>query len=194
MNNEKVGQLIRTLRKEKHMTQLALARKLNISDKTVSKWERGRGAPELSLIEPLSQVFQVDPQSLISGELPRNEISGGNMKKMKYYICPDCGNLITALADAEITCCGRKLAPAEPVKAYPEEKLSVELIDTDYFVSTDHPMTKEHYITFVALQTGDTLVLKKQYPEWDLQVRIPRIARGKLIWCCNRHGLFYQYV
>ena len=55
-------------------------------------------------------------------------------------------------------------------------------------------MLKEHYISFVALLTGDTLTLKKQYPEWDLQVRIPGRTHGKLLWYCTEHGLFYQLV
>ncbi|WP_415930955.1 hypothetical protein [Zhenpiania hominis] len=55
-------------------------------------------------------------------------------------------------------------------------------------------MTKEHYITFVALLTGDGMMIRKQYPEWDLQVRIPAFGHGKLLWYCSKHGLFYQNV
>ena len=70
----------------------------------------------------------------------------------------------------------------------------MELIDNEYYISSDHEMTKQHYITFAALLTGDSLIMKKQYPEWDLQVRIPRTAHGKLVWYCNQHGLFYQLI
>ena len=55
-------------------------------------------------------------------------------------------------------------------------------------------MTKEHHIMFVALLTGDSMVLRRQYPEWNLQTRLPRTAHGKLLWYCNNHGLFYQLV
>lgn len=55
-------------------------------------------------------------------------------------------------------------------------------------------MTREHYISFVALISDDTIMLRKQYPEWDLQVRIPVFAHGRLVWYCTRHGLFYQDV
>ena len=116
------------------------------------------------------------------------------MKKMKFHICPDCENLVTSLADAAVTCCGRKLEPITPVKATEEESLSVQIIEHDFFVSSEHEMTKEHYITFVALMTADTILLKKQYPQWDLQVRIPIISHGKLIWHCSKHGLFWQNV
>ena len=194
MDNRKVGELIRWLRKESHMTQLQLAEKLHVSDKAVSKWERGMGCPEVSLITELSRIFEVDMQDLLSGELNRNELLGGNMKKMNFYVCPHCGNLVTSMIDTSVTCCGKKLKAITPVKATEEEKLSVQIIENDYFISSEHEMTREHYITFVGLMTSDTVMLKKQYPEWGLQVRIPVFAHGRLLWYCNRHGLYYQEV
>lgn len=194
MNNIKVGELIRRLRKENHMTQQKLAEKLHVSDKAVSKWERGLGCPEISLITELSRIFEVDMQNLLSGELNRNELLGGNMKKMKFYVCPTCGNLVASMIETSVTCCGRKLKAITPVKATEEEKLSVQIIENDFFISSEHEMTRDHYITFVGLMTSDTVMLKKQYPEWNLQLRIPVFAHGWLLWYCNKHGLFYQEV
>ena len=194
MDNAKIGALIRRLRKEKKMTQLQLALKLHISDKTVSKWERGLGCPDVSLIRQLSGIFEVDIQNLLAGELSPNGVLGGNLKRIKFYVCPNCGNLVYALTDVSITCCGKKMKPITPVKASEEEKLSVQVFENDFFVSSQHEMTREHYISFVALLTSDTIMLKKQYPEWNLQVRIPVFAHGRLIWYCNKHGLFYQEV
>ena len=181
-------------RNERNMTQLQLAEILHISDKTVSKWERGQGCPDISLLVDLSCVLGVDMEKLLSGRLEANEERGGNMKKLNFYVCPECGNVITTMTEAGISCCGKKLQPLEAVKAPDEERLLVENIENDYYISSDHPMLKEHYISFVALLTGDTLTLKKQYPEWDLQVRIPGRTHGKLIWYCTEHGLFYQLV
>ncbi|MBQ7017037.1 MAG: helix-turn-helix domain-containing protein [Firmicutes bacterium] len=194
MDNAKIGALIRRLRKEKQMTQLQLAMQLHISDKTVSKWERGLGCPDVSLIGQLSGIFEVDIQNLLAGELSPNGVLGGNLKRIKFYVCPNCGNLVYALTDVSITCCGKKMKPITPVKASEEEKLSVQVFENDFFVSSQHEMTREHYISFVALLTSDTIMLKKQYPEWNLQVRIPVFAHGRLIWYCNKHGLFYQEV
>lgn len=194
MDNVKMGELIRKLRKADNMTQRQLAEKLHVSDKAVSKWERGMGSPEVSLIGEISRIFQVDMQNLISGELHQNGLSGGNLKQMKFYVCPDCGNLIMSVSGASVTCCGRKRNAINQAKATEEEKLNVEIIENDYFVSSIHEMTREHYITFVALVTSDTVFLKKQYPQWDLQVRIPRFAHGRLLWHCSKHGLFYQEV
>ena len=194
MDCSKIGQLIRRLRTEQHMTQLQLAARLHVSDKAVSKWERGAGCPDVSLLPLLSDSLGVPLDDLLSGEVDANDATGGNMKKLKFYLCPQCGNLITSTADAAVSCCGKKLQPTAPRKAEPSERLTVEQVENDYFISSDHEMSKEHYISFVALLTGDTLVLKKQYPEWDLQVRIPRIGHGMLVWHCVRHGLMYQLV
>ena len=152
------------------------------------------GCPEVSLIPELSRIFEVDMQNLIAGELNRNEFLTGNVKKMLFYVCPYCGNLVTSMVETSTTCCGRKLKPLVPVRANEKEKLNVERIENMFFISSEHEMTKKHYITFVALVTSDTIVLKKQYPEWDLQTRIPIFAHGRLLWYCNQHGLFYQEV
>ncbi|MDD6202366.1 MAG: helix-turn-helix domain-containing protein [Lachnospiraceae bacterium] len=194
MDNTKIGSLICRLRKENKMTQLELAEQMHISDKTISKWERGLGCPDISLISELSRIFNVDLEKLLSGQLDNNDDTGGNMKNLRFYVCPECGNLLVSMADASISCCGRKLQAIQPRKAKENEKLTVEIIENDYFISTEHEMNREHYISFVALLTGDTVMIRKQYPEWGLQVRIPVFAHGKLLWYCTQHGLFYQEV
>lgn len=194
MDQAKIGRLIYRLRKESHMTQMQLAHRMNISDKAVSKWERGLGCPELSLLPELSKIFRVDLEKLLSGELDANEILGGNMRKIRFYIYPYCGNVMTAMANASLSCCGKKLEALQTQKAGEDEKLHVEMIENDFYITTEHPMEREHYIGFMALMTADTMVMKKLYPEWELQVRIPVIAHGRLVWYCNQHGLFYMEV
>ena len=194
MDHTKIGKLIYTLRKEKGLTQLQLAEAMHISDKTVSKWERGLGCPDISLLCELSKILNVDLSELLRGQLTSNDILGGSMKRIKFYVCPNCGNILTALSDTAISCCGKKLLPLELKKADAADRLSVEIIENEFFISANHEMTKEHYISFVALITDDTLILRKQYPEWDLQARIPFFAHGQLVWYCTRHGLFYQSI
>ena len=194
MDTTKIGELICTLRKEKGLTQVQLAERLNVSDKAVSKWERGLGCPDVSLLARLSQVFAVDLEKLLAGALDPNSQAAGNLKNLHFYVCPTCGNLVTALVDTPVSCCGKKLTALTAQKAGPEDKLSVEIIENDYFISSDHEMSKDHYISFVAFLTGDTVLLRKQYPEWNLQTQLPVFAHGRLLWYCTRHGLFYQNV
>ncbi|MDD6021161.1 MAG: helix-turn-helix domain-containing protein [Oscillospiraceae bacterium] len=192
MDNSKIGKLIYQLRKEKGMTQTELAGCMNISDKTVSKWERGLGCPDVSLLSELSDIFNVDLSEMLSGQLTKNNILGGRMKRIKIYACPECGNIIIVLTDTSISCCGKKLRPLELTKAEGRNKLDVERIENEYYISADHEMSKEHFISFVAFISDDTVIMRKQYPEWNLQVRIPFFAHGRLVWYCTRHGLFYQ--
>lgn len=194
MDYEKIGALIRRLRTRQGLTQRQLAGRLEVSDKAVSKWERGQGCPDVSLLPRLAQTLGVELEGLLSGELSERDQTGGTMKNLNFYVCPTCGNLLTSADEAAVSCCGQKLSPLEAVKAPEEERLTVELIENDYFITSSHPMTKEHYVSFVALVTGDTLLLKRLYPEWDLQTRLPRIGHGKLYWYCVQHGLFYQLV
>ena len=194
MDNRKIGELIRALRTERKLTQLQLAQLLHVSDRTVSKWERGLGCPELTLLSDLSRVFGVDLESLLAGELKRNPTSGGNVRKMRFYVCPKCGNVITSMEASLAICCGRKLEAITPVKASDDQKLDVVTVEHDFYITTKHEMSKQHYITFVAMLTSDSMILKKLYPEWDLQVRFPAYFRGRLVWYCNQHGLFYQEV
>lgn len=194
MNYEKIGSLIRSLRIEHKLTQKQLAEFMNISDKTISKWERGLGCPDISLLPRLSEIFGVNLENLLSGDLDANSLVGGNMKKLKFYVCKTCGNLITATGEATISCCGKRMQEEVPQKAKEEEKLKVELIENEHFISSDHEMTKDHYIAFVALLTGDSMILRKMYPEWNFQTRIPRLSRGTLLWYSTRDGLYYQYL
>ncbi len=192
MDNEKIGALIRRLRREQGLTQRGLAEQLGLSDKAVSKWERGLGCPEVSFLPRLSGIFGVDLERMLRGDLTPNELVGGNMKKLSYYVCPTCGNLTFCTGQAEVSCCGRKLAALVPQKAREEEKLTVELVETDWFITSSHPMRKDDYISFVAFATGDRLQVVKQYPEWDLQVRIPARGHGLLLWYTEKQGLLYQ--
>lgn len=68
MDYEKTGKLIQELRKEKKLTQLALSKKLGVTDRAVSKWERGRGFPDVSILQPLSEILGVSVAELLSGE------------------------------------------------------------------------------------------------------------------------------
>ncbi|WP_196592649.1 helix-turn-helix domain-containing protein [Pectinatus sottacetonis] len=192
MQNNKVGNVIRMLRQEHNMTQKQLADKMNISDKTVSKWERGLGCPDISFIPELSDILRVDAQNLLVGDITPNDFVGGNMKNTKYYICPICNNISICTGEAEISCCGKKLTAQTLKKVTENEKLSVQVIEDEWYITSTHPMTKTHYISFIAFVTGDRIHLVKQYPEWNLNVRIPKKGHGMLLSYCTEHGLFYQ--
>ncbi len=194
MNHQKIGDLIRRLRREQGLTQLQLAGALGVTDKAVSKWERGLGCPDISFLPRLSQILGVDLGRMLQGDLSPNELVGGNMKKMRYFVCPDCGSLTFTSGQAEVSCCGRRLSALEPRKAGEEEKLTVEPVETDWYITGNHPMRKDDYVSFLALAAGDRVQVVKLYPEWDLQARIPARDHGMLLWYSHRQGLLYQLV
>ena len=69
MNQEKIGKFILKLRKEKNMTQKELANKIGVTDRAISKWENGRGLPDISLMKPLCDELGISINELISGEI-----------------------------------------------------------------------------------------------------------------------------
>ena len=68
MDNEKFGEFIKKLRKEKGITQKELGEKLNITDKAISKWERGLSFPDITMLNVLAEFFEVDVSELLNGE------------------------------------------------------------------------------------------------------------------------------
>ncbi len=190
MDCQKVGRLILDLRKEKGITQRQLADLMNISDKTISKWERGLGCPDVSLLGELSSILGVNVEKILSGDLEPNERDGGNMKKTKFYVCPSCGNIITSSGDAEISCCGRKLSQLKAQKADDTHMLNIETIENEYYITFPHEMTKEHYICFVAYVSYDKVFTVRLYPEQNSELRFPRVTGGKFYFYCNKDGLW----
>ena len=194
MDQIKTGALIRELRIKNGLTQKQLAERLNVSDKAVSKWECANGCPDISMLTELADIFGTDVHTLLTGKIDLKESEVGNMKKLKFYICGTCGNIITATSEASVTCCGNKLTALEPRKAEENEKLNIESCDGELLISSEHEMTKEHYISFVAYQNDSTVMMFKQYPEWTLQARLPLFRSGRLVWYCNKCGLLWQNI
>lgn len=106
MNNYVTGKIIKELRERKKLTQAELATMINVSDKTISKWETGKGLPDVTLIEPLSKALNVSIIELISGEYVTNKNQSGNMLKSNFYVCPICGNIIHTMGKNVNSCCG----------------------------------------------------------------------------------------
>ena len=75
-----------------------------------------------------------------------------------------------------------------------KERLRVELSDGEWYVTSNHEMSREHSLSFIAFLSNDTLILKKLYPEWSPEARFPFFAHGTLFWYCTRHGLAAQQV
>ncbi len=189
MDCVKIGKLIAKLRKEKNLTQRNIADALGIQNKTVSKWECGLGCPDLSLWSKLSAILGVDMKQMMEGEITANSPDNGNIDNVRFYVCSSCGNILVSTGSASIFCCGRKLEPILPTDSPAAIKITVEEIDTDYFVTIDHPMTKEHYLSFVAYVKSDKIYLNRLYPEQSPTFRIPITTGGKLYVYCIKHGL-----
>ncbi len=184
------GATIKALRKKKHLTQRELAERLNVSYKTVSKWETDRGCPDISMLEPLATVFGVSLTELLSGNTVQNLNLSSNMARSQFYICPICGNIIHCMGEASIHCHGVVLTPHQAKVGDSDHKVCIEKVEDEYFVRIEHPMTKDHYISFIAALSGDRLQLVKLYPEGNAEARFKINLVKKILYYCNQDGLF----
>ena len=190
MDRYVTGAVIRRLREQKKLTQEELAAQIHVSSKAVSKWETGQGFPDISLLEPLAKALDISVIELLSGEDIRNRNKHANMLKGRFYVCPVCSNVIHAVGEAVVSCCGITLPPCEPESPDEEHRARIEAVEDEYYVTVDHPMTKEHYISFIAAVSDQGVQLIKLYPEGAAEARFKRARVRKLLFYCNRHGLF----
>ena len=190
MNNYVTGAAIKALREKKRLTQSELAEMIQVSDKAVSRWETGKGFPDISLIEPISKALGISVIELISGELVTNKNRSSNMKRSKFYVCPICGNIIHSTGEAVISCCGITLPALEAEDGDENHSLNIEKIEDEIYVTADHEMTKSHYISFIAYITDSKAEIVKLYPEGSAETRFFIRGGGDLYFCCNRHGLY----
>lgn len=194
MNHYVTGATIKALREKQDMTQSQLATKLCVSDKTISKWETGRGFPDISLIEALASALQVSIPELLSGEQIINTNRSANILRSRIYVCPICGNILHSTGMALISCCGITLPPLEPESIDDGHQLNCEKIGHEYFVAIEHPMSKAHYISFIAYCTGDRFEVVKLYPEGKSEASFFSRGHGIFYWYCNHHGLFSKKI
>ena len=191
MDSYITGAVIKKLREKHHLTQAELAERLSVSDKTVSKWETAKGYPDISLLEPIAKVFGISVPELINGNAVCNTNVSANMLRSKFYVCPICGNVFHCMGEAVIHCHGVQLLPLEAEEADAAHGVMIERSEDAYYIRITHEMTKQHYISFVAALSPDRVQMVRLYPEGDAEVRIPVAGVRRILFYCNRDGLFF---
>lgn len=194
MNTYVTGAAIRDLREKRGITQNELAEQIGVSNKTVSKWETARGLPDISLLQPLAAALGVSVIELMNGEPIVNRNLSANMLRTKLYICPICGNVIHGVGNAVVSCCGVTLPAAEAEEDDEAHGITLEAVEDEWFVTVHHPMSKQHFISFLAYVTIDRFQMVKLYPEGEAQTRLQLRRGGMLYYYCNRHGLFKKKI
>ena len=194
MNTYVTGAVIKRLRETKNLTQTQLAEMIGVSSKAVSKWETGKGLPDISLIEPLSSALGVSVLELMSGDTVINKNTSSNVLRSNFYVCPVCGNAIHTMGDAVISCCGIMLPPLEAEDIDKAHEITIEKVEDEHFITVKHDMTKSHFISFVAYLTSNRIQFVKFYPEGNAETRFQLRGRGYLYIYCNKHGLMKKKI
>lgn len=190
MNQYVTGAVIKELREKKHLTQAELAKKLCVSDKTISKWETAKGYPDISLLESIAKVFEISVTELISGNAVSNVNVSANMLRSHFYVCPVCGNVLHTMGEAVIHCHGILLTPCQAEETDEKHMIFIERVEDEYYVRIEHDMTKQHYISFIAALSSDKIQMVKLYPEGNAEARVKINGVKRIYFYCNRDGLF----
>ncbi|MGN1305836.1 MAG: SAM-dependent methyltransferase [Oscillospiraceae bacterium] len=190
MDLSKNGELIRSLRKEKGLTQKQVAEILGVQPKTVSKWETGHGYPDTSLLNDLAKALGVNTETLLSGSISPNKENIENYKRVKFYICPHCGSFLHGTGEASVSCCGKTLSPLKASSLNDRHGITVNETPNEYTVSISHEMNREHHIAFISYISNDTIMTVKLSPEQDSSASFPKLQNGVFYFYCTDHGLF----
>ncbi len=190
MDNSKTGALIAQARKERHMTQRELASLLCLSDKTISKWERGLGSPDISVLQELSCALGITVQSLLGASPQIKSGNTGNMRRAQFYVCPVCMNILIGNDEADIVCCGKPLNALQAMAPDDDHHPHLEIIGHETYLYINHTMSKTHYIGFIAYVTSSELRFFRLYPEQNAETHLRIGEPGFLYVWCNLHGLF----
>ena len=94
----------------------------------------GLRAPDVFLVSTLAEALSLDAKAILSGDLEEKSASCGNIKKLRFYVCPNCGNLLFSTEGAGISCCGKKLFPLCAKSPSPADALSVELDGNELYI------------------------------------------------------------
>ena len=134
MDTYVTGAAIKSLRESRGLTQSALAERIGVSNKAVSKWETGKGLPDLSLLQPLAQALGVSVTELMNGCPIANQNTSANLLRSKFYVCPVCGNVLHATGACCISCCGITLPPLEAEEPDEHHRFVIEPVEDEFCV------------------------------------------------------------
>ena len=104
-------------------------------------------------------------------------------------VCPICGNIIHTMGENINSCCGISLPILEAENENKKHIINCKIIENEYYISIEHDMTKEHYISFIAYITNDRCEIVKLYPEQNAEARFLKRGKGIIYAYCNKDGL-----
>jgi len=113
------------------------------------------------------------------------------MMRSKFYVCPVCGNSIHSMGEAVIQCHGIMLTPCQAEETDENHMIFIERTEDEYYVRVEHDMTKQHYISFFAALSPDKIEMVKLYPEGNAEARLKINGVKRILFYCNRDGLFF---
>lgn len=159
--NNKTGQLIEKYRKENNLTQVELADKLGVSKSAISKWENGNNLPDITLLEPLSEILGIDKLLLFTSEYEAKEESNEKTKQVKKK------NIFKIITISILFIFSIAFTNYISYKLYKHKLSILESQETSVyrFYSTD----EEYYVNgYIIFQNGESTIVFDQLKYQDI--------------------------
>jgi len=112
------------------------------------------------------------------------------MTNIKFFVCPVCGNIIYGTGDVEVNCHGHNLQALDAKSPEGRFKYSIEAVEDELFISIEHEMTKQNYISFMAAVSADRVQLVKLFPEGPAETRFNKSLLSAIYFYSTKDGLF----
>lgn len=112
------------------------------------------------------------------------------MTATRFYVCPACGNILHGTGEMQLSCHGHNLSPLEAQSPEGRFEVSVETVEDEYFVSVEHPMTKQDHISFMAAVSADRVQMVRLFPEGPAETRFKRSGVRAIYFYSAADGLF----
>lgn len=109
---------------------------------------------------------------------------------MKFYVCPVCGNVVITTEEKNVTCCGQELKNQEVKKAEGKHIIKVENVNGQVHLTSEHGMTKEHHLNFIAYGKENQYLIVKLDTEKPVDVLLEEVEGAEIIFGCNQHGVW----
>jgi len=140
----------------------------------------------MNLSEKSKVILEQSGEVLMMRAVPQPS----RMTEVKFFVCPVCGNVIYGTGDMQLSCHGHNLSPLLAQSPDGRFDVSVETVEDEFFISVEHEMSKQNYISFMAAVSPDHVQLVKLFPEGPAQARFKKSMVRSIYFFSAKDGLF----
>lgn len=154
----------------------------------------GTGLPDTGILDSIANALSISVSELFSGDIAVNKNLNSNLQNLCFYACPVCKNTVFSMGEGSFLCCGKRLERLCRREDDKSHGIRIEFAENEHYVSLEHEMSKEHYISMLCMVTNDRIQTVKLYPEQGACAVFGKFGHGMIYALCSNHGLFAKKI